>query len=919
MWDDQRAIQSILRALAEESAGLECLYAVAEILSDTETPLEQLLYGFVEALPRGWRYPDLCQARIQYRETVYQTAGYAESPWAYKALICVQNQPVGTIDVCYRDAVPHTLDGPFLESERRLLDFIAERLGDAITHRCLVEGLRDWHFSRQPVAEPAILDRSVLLDLLRQTDRNLLMRITRRMINHLCCQGIEAAEVLLQKVGGGRQARLSELLGESNEPISKNPPPISAAVVDETFRIAAGYLKDDEIGACIHKWIRQDRASFLVNVVEDPHTSLASVADAIRRSLQAAKGEIELSPSVLKGLRVSLIHRFLTGQLEFINVAKNYVEIEDFHHLSQRLIYPGGGHGKLGGKAAGLFLARQIVQRHGAEVGLQGVCFPRSWYITSDGLHDFIQLNHLEDVMTHKYRELDEIRCEYPHVVQIFKHSIACPDVVRGLSAALDDLGERPLIVRSSSLLEDRFGAAFAGKYKSLFVANQGTKRERLEALLNAIAEVYASTFAPDPILYRAERNLLDFSEGMAILIQEVVGTRIGNYFAPAFAGVAFSCNEFRWSPRIRRDDGLVRLVPGLGTRAVDRLGDDYPILAAPGQPGLRVNATPEETIRYSPRYLDAINLQANGFETVEISSFLRDCGDQIAGIEQLVSIYEHGDLRSPLRGQIDFDRQDLVVTFEGLLARTPFLKQVRTLLTLLEQKIKAPVDLEFAANGGNLYLLQCRAQSSTRPYAPASIPRDLPPERVLFTARRHVSNGSVTNLTHVVYVDPEKYSQLDKLEQLIAVGRAVGRLNKLLPRQRFVLMGPGRWGSRGDIKLGVRVTYADINNTSVLIEIARKRGDYTPDLSFGTHFFQDLVEASINYLPLYPDDEGVMFNEAFLTNSPSRLADYVPEYAGLADTVRVIDIPHCTEGRVLHILMNADQDEAVGMLAMPQ
>ena len=92
-------------------------------------------------------------------------------------------------------------------------------------------------------------------------------------------------------------------------------------------------------------------------------------------------------------------------------------------------------------------------------------------------------------------------------------------------------------------------------------------------------------------------------------MIQEVVGHRVGDYFMPAFAGVAFSRNEFRWSPRIRREDGLIRLVPGLGTRAVDRISDDYPILVAPGQPSLRVNVTLDEMIRYSPKQMDVINL----------------------------------------------------------------------------------------------------------------------------------------------------------------------------------------------------------------------------------------------------------------------------------------------------------------------
>jgi hypothetical protein len=130
--------------------------------------------------------------------------------------------------------------------------------------------------------------------------------------------------------------------------------------------------------------------------------------------------------------------------------------------------------------------------------------------------------------------------------------------------------------------------------------------------------------------------------------------------------------------------------------------------------------------------------------------------------------------------------------------------------------------------------------------------------------------------------------------------------------------MGPGRWGSRGDIKLGVSVTYSDINNTAVLIEIARKKENYIPDLSFGTHFFQDLVESEIRYLPLYPDDEGIIFNERFLTSSPNVLSDILPEYEYLSEVVRVIDVPHATNGKILHIYMNADLDEAEAILSQP-
>jgi hypothetical protein len=146
-----------------------------------------------------------------------------------------------------------------------------------------------------------------------------------------------------------------------------------------------------------------------------------------------------------------------------------------------------------------------------------------------------------------------------------------------------------------------------------------------------------------------------------------------------------------------------------------------------------------------------------------------------------------------------------------------------------------------------------------------------------------------------------------------------VGRLNKLLPRRRFILIGPGRWGSRGDIKLGVKVSYSDISNTAALVEIARQIENYLPDLSFGTHFFQDLVEAEIRYLPLYPDEKGTIFQENFFRKSPNILPHILPDFADLADTLKVIDVPAASGGLVLRILMNADLDEAVGILIDPQ
>jgi len=542
---------------------------------------------------------------------------------------------------------------------------------------------------------------------------------------------------------------------------------------------------------------------------------------------------------------------------------------------------------------------------------------PKTWYLTSDWILHFVQQNELDDVLNWKYMDLEEVRHQYPHLVSLFKKSSFPSELAKGLSLALEDLGDRPVIVRSSSLLEDRSGSAFSGKYKSLFLGNQGSKPQRLAALMDAIAEVYASIFGPDPTEYRAERGLLDVHEEMGIMIQEVVGRRMGKYFLPVCSGVAFSNNDYRWSARIRRSDGLLRMVPGLGTRAVDRLADDYPVLISPGQPELRANVTREEMLKYSPKRLDVINLSTNAFESVDTAELLRECG-RLAPLLPLISLVDDTGMLKPVSVVSEIPPRDLVFSFDGLSRDGTFVPRIRLLLEVLQAELGTPIDLEFAFDGENFYLLQCRAQSFTEG-APAAIPRDLPAEKVIFAANRHVSNGKVPDITHIVYVDLEQYSQLADPAAMREVGRAVGRLNRLLPRRKFLLIGPGRWGSRGDIKLGVPVTYSDISNTAMLIEVARQKGNYLPELSFGTHFFQDLVEGAIPYLPLYPDDPLAAFHESFLQGAPSVLEEMLPEFAALAPTLRVIDVPRVTGGLVLRVLLNAEVDRAVAFLCAPR
>jgi pyruvate,water dikinase len=917
MIEKSTSIDKILASLQERAKELNCIYRIEEILNQPNVEPSDVFAGIVKAIPPGWQYPDICVAKLSIENKVQTSENYADTKWMQEADIIVQGNITGTLRINYLSERPDLDEGPFLKEERRLINTIAERIGSYILHNKLKTVFKEWNESKEGIATGSPKDEwRIALDLLRETDKNLYQLIARKMINFLGWSGVKEAEALLHTSTKHQKSKDKEILEYENRPLEKEN---LVEISEQIFNIAADNLSDDEILYRIQKWIQEDKSSFLVRILENLGTTLPEIADAIRRYISISPEDKSLSPSIVKGLHVSLIRRFLSDQLQFISIAKNYVEINDFYSLLQKMIYPVKSHGKLGGKSVGLFIANKIIkQNEEYKELLSDIKIPKTWYITSDGIIEFLHYNNLEEVFEQKYKDIDQIRQEYPYIVQVFKNSSFPPELAKDLSLALDDFGNCPLIVRSSSLLEDRMGAAFSGKYKSLFVANQGTKQERLSSLMDAIAEVYASVFSSDPVEYRAERGLLDYNEEMGIMIQEVVGTRVGKYYFPTYAGVAFSNNEFRWSSRIKREDGLIRLVAGLGTRAVDRVSDDYPVLIAPGQPGLRVNVTVDEILRYSPKKIDVINLETNRFETVEFSDLLRLYGNDYPFITDIVSSVEHDQIKRIIHLDFDSNPNDIVITFDKLVNSTNFIKKLHAILNVLKDILKTPVDIEFASNGNDFYLLQCRPQSYSVESQPSPIPQDVPADKIIFTANKYVSNGKVPDITHIVYVDPEKYNELPDIEDLKAVGRAVGKLNKLLPKRQFILMGPGRWGSRGDIKLGVNVTYSDINNTAVLIEIARKKGNYLPDLSFGTHFFQDLVESSIRYLPMYPDDKGIIFNEKFLNKSYNILKDILPEYEYLSNVLKVIDIPQAADGHTMKVLMNADLDEAIAFISTP-
>ena len=918
MTPQDKPFQKLMESLQERAKELNCLYRIDEVLADPATPPANICRQVVQEIPPGWKYPDACGARIVLGACQGETDNFRETPWTLTTPVLADGAEVGVLTVCYTQEKPAADEGPFLKEEQKLLNAIAQRVGFFVMRRNLRKAHESLQSARSLSEKSENAEWNVILDFLRRTDPELLRRITRRMINYLELAGVDEAERLLKMytsedpAGAGRPG--------DNVPLRKARLRDFAPLSEEAFEIAARNLGQEEMVTSIRSWIDEERSAFLIEVLEDQSRTFSEVVQAIERHRSLIGETAHLPSAFRKSLSAAILRRLFSDETSYLEVARDFASLEEIYNLVDRVIHPLRGYGKLGGKSAGLFLATQLLRSAAAESELlRDIRVPRTWYVSSNAQIEFMGYNNLRDLYFRKYVDIEHVRQEYPHIIHLLKNSEFPPELTRGLARALDDLGDQPIIVRSSSLLEDRAGSSFAGKYKSLFLPNNGSRAERLEALQDAIAEVYASTFGPDPIEYRAERGLLDVHEEMGILIQQLVGRRVGKYFLPVVSGVALSHNEFRWSARIRREDGLLRLVPGLGTRAVDRIGDDYPVLIAPGQPALRVNVTPDEVLKYSPRLVDVINLETSAFETVEFRDLLRECGEAFPEIQQVVSIAEENRIRKPIGLEPDIGKDDLVVTFEGLIRDTPFVRQMKAILDTLRERLDGPVDVEFAHDGRHLYLLQFRAQSHTEDFAPSPIPRNLPTDTVLFAAHRNISNGRVPDITHVVYVDPEQYAGLADLAELRQVGKAVSRLNKLLPKRQFILIGPGRWGSRGDIRLGVSVTYGDINNTAVLVEVARKKGNYVPELSFGTHFFQDLVESDIRYIPLYPDEPGCSLDEAFLRRAPNLLPDILPDYAHLAPVVRVVEVGQVREHRVLRILLNAELDEAVGIFDLPR
>jgi len=899
--------------LKERVKELDCLYGLTNIVKNRNLSIDEALKKIIDLVPPAWQYPDITCTRIIIDNKKYKTDNFKETKWSQVSNIILDDKKIGVLEVYYLEEKPQLDEGPFLIEERRLINAISDLLGKFVGESKIKEALAE-----SKIAEKK-QDWEVIIDLLIKTDPRTLLRMTRKMTYYLYRYENEKITSLLSTICPVDKGLLSSQWCGINMPNPRQDLDSLKNIQKQVFEIAKVTISPNEISNLFQNWMKQDKARSLLLSAQKEGISLLEITNELNRFYNQDAEETTLAPEDKISIKTSLIRRFFTNRPEYVNIAKTFIEPEDFVSLLQHTVGPTHGSGKLGGKTSGVFLAEKIIkEKMEKNETLKDISFPRSWYITSDTIFNFIHYNDLDETFQTKYLHPDQIRQEQPFLEQIFKNGAFPNEIVEGFRRIIRDLEGKPIIVRSSSLLEDSYGAAFSGKYKSLFVSNTGSEEERLYSLMDAIAEVYASTFGPDPIEYRRERGLLDFSEEMGILIQEVVGITVGHYYMPVFGGVAFSKNEFQWSPRIQREDGMIRLVPGLGTRAVDRIGNDYPILVSPRKPKLQVNALVSERIQYSPRYMDVINLKSGAIETVDAINLLKEHADEFPNLNQIISIHKDGRLVNPPSILLNPKESDIVITFSNLFEKSDFLEKMKHILFLLEEKIGSPVDVEFASDGEKLYVLQCRPQSQSIGMERKPIPKNVSQDKKLFYTNKYVTTGQVENIEYIVYVVPEKYGNLETREEMQKIASIVNELNNKLPKRKFILMGPGRWGSRGDIKLGVPVKYGDINNTSLLVEIAKEKGEYTPELSFGTHFFQDLVEAEIKYLPLYTNQSNDTFNEDLLLYQENQLSRILNNYQKYENVVRVIKTSDIFSGDSLSVIMDGEAGEALAYLKSP-
>ncbi len=571
------------------------------------------------------------------------------------------------------------------------------------------------------------------------------------------------------------------------------------------------------------------------------------------------------------------------------SMVREYFGPEDYLRIKKRMI----GTGMIGGKACGMLLARRILARDVPETAPY-LEEHDSFYIGSDVFYAFIVDNGLWDL---RLRQRDEK--EYFSLAPLFGDKLRAgsfsADIRAQFSRLLDHFRNEPIIVRSSSILEDGFDNAFAGKYESVFCANNRSPEENLAEFENAVRTVYASTMSRAALEYRIRRGLQKRDEQMALLVQRVSGTRRGDFLFPCAAGVGYSFSPYRMNRDIRAEDGMLRLVMGLGTAAVDRGAGTHPRIVQMTRPAATPYLTIAEKHRFSQQTVDVIDLAENRWASRPAEEVLtcvppwlkRFLTSHDTEAEQ--SLRERGVYRS-----IEF------VSCEGLVTQRTLMKVFSETLAALQRAYGNPVDIEYTVNlspDGSfvINLLQCRPLYVGSLATAIDVPEDVPCERVLLESR-NAGMGFSREVcpTILVVIDPRAYAGLGFADKS-QVARTLGTVNWCLrdSGETPMLFTPGRICTSSP-ELGVPSTFAEISAFQAICEVSDQQAGFQPELSYGSHIFQDLVEAGILYTAVFEDRTTLRFNLSRALRGENLLTEMDPSARGLEDTIRVVRVSGC-------------------------
>ena len=594
-----------------------------------------------------------------------------------------------------------------------------------------------------------------------------------------------------------------------------------------------------------------------------------------------------------KGERKCICNRLMTTESHMEQLILKHFTEEDFRKVWKRKI----GGGVIGGKACGLLVARKLIEVNMPEYA-EHVEPHNSFFVGTDVFYRYLVLNRCVELKARHRLEKEHFQ-ETEELTNRLRTGSLPEDIRQELRDMLAHYGATPIIVRSSSIMEDGYGNAFSGKYESIFCMNQGTEEERLEELEEAIRRVYASVMNEDAIEYRRKRHLLDVDEQMALLIQQVAGQEYEGLYLPVAAGMGCSYNPYKWMEHLNPEAGMLRMVMGLGTRAVERTPGDYPRLIGLDRAQANLRTTCAERHKFSQRKVDVLDFGEKRLCTKSLETIM----DRFPKWQKKMVLSRDTDAEDML-AQRHIYRKICFADCQGIVENQDFIHMMRALLKMLEAEYERPVDVEFAVTSPQedvwkLNLLQCRPLQTARSEQ-VRIPEGVDNEFLFDVRRTSMRRSKEERIDYIVWVDPQNYYEYPYSKKT-DVARLISRINQHYEDtdRKLMLLVPGRIGTSSP-ELGVPVVYAEISQFNAICEVAYSKAGYHPDLSYGSHMFQDMVEADVYYGAINDNSKTRLYRPELLTNYPEILLDIWPGEQELSHIVKIFDVTRCRASLIL-------------------